>query len=138
MRKEDVKIGMEVEIKGFYKQSFPIIKIDGCNITIKGKFSNEIPLDQTVQIPITELINGSFEGKKFTIKDFPKWDEEMLVSDDGDAWFIRSFDSFCESEIGYVYTRLQSNDKKMQYDSNGESVGDSVKWKMYKRFNIIK
>ena len=137
MRKEDIKIGMEVIIKGFYDQSFPIINLDEDSVTIKGRFSKEIPLDQTIQIPIGELTDGSFEGKKFTLKDFPKWDEKILVSDDGDAWFIRSFDSFCSREIGQVYTRLQANDKKMQYDSNGESIGDSIKWKMYKRFNLI-
>jgi len=138
MKKEDVKIGMEVEIKGFYDKSFPIIEVNELYVTIQGKFTKEIPLNQIIQIPIEELIDGSFEGKKFTLKDFPKWDEQVLVSDDGDAWFIRSFDSFCNKEIGSVYTRLQANDKKMQYDSNGESVGETVKWKMYKRFNLIK
>jgi len=138
MRKEDIKIGMEVNVKGFFKMSFPIINIDENDVTIKGFFSDKMPFEQTIKIPFSELIEGSFEGKQFTLKDFPKWNEQILVSDDGDAWFIRSFDSFCSREIGQVYTRLQANDKKMQYDSNGESIGDSVKWKMYERFNLIK
>lgn len=136
MKKEDIKIGMEVNIKGFYNTSFPIINIDENDVTIKGLFADKITIEQIIKIPFSELIEGSFEGKRFTIKDFPKWNEQILVSNNGNSWYIRSFDSFCETKIGYVYTRLCGADE-MEYDEFGDSIGDCVRWKMYKRFTEI-
>jgi hypothetical protein len=136
MRREDIKIGMQINIKGFNNISFPITEIDKNTVTIKGIFYDKISLEQIIKIPFSELIDGSFENKKFTLKDFPKWDETILVSNDGNTWFIRSFNSFCDKEIGSIYTRLCAADD-MDYDDDGYSIGHCVRWKMYKRFNIL-
>lgn len=137
MQVQDVVVGMEVEIDGFYKTSFPIFKIENDIAFVKGRFSDKLSIEQVIEIPIIDLISGDFENKRIKLKDCVKWDEDILVSNNGNTWYIRSFHSFGKN-IGSVNTRLCAADTDVDYDEYGVTIGDIVSWKMFKRFNLIK
>ena len=134
MRVVDVVVGMEVEIDGFYNKSFPIFKIENNIAFVKGKFSDKLSIEQVIEIPIIDLINGNFERKTIKLKDCVKWDEDILVSNNGNTWYIRSFHSFGK-KIGYVNTRLCAADTDVEYDEYGVA-GDIVTGKQIGRAHV--
>ena len=139
MKKEDVKAGMEIFIKGIRNKSFPIDKIEDDFAYVVGDFCKDVPVLQFIKISLIDLINVN-EDSKFTLKDGVKYDEKILVSNNGLSWYLRSFHSYGKLH-GSCFTRLQSDDLDVRNDisigEDGFTDQESVYWKYYKRFNFI-
>lgn len=127
--------GMRVKIKGIYKQDFLITKVDEEKetFTIEGDFSDkDLPL-QTITLSFEEIFGDDLEYSKFSIVDYPKWDDEVLVSNDNDTWHIRRFYGF--EKDGRFITRMCAADD-CSYDKYGDSIGDTMVWKYMKQVNF--
>jgi hypothetical protein len=134
MRKEDIKVGMQVEVRHDYPyRTCAIEKIEDNHFFISGYFAKGLDMKQTIAVPLDYFSKGNNDrNSKFILTNIPEYGESILVSNDEKAWFIRSFHSFDENYIGNVNTKLSSLD-----DSYGCTVGDHVNWKHYKRIKFL-
>lgn len=130
----EIKKGMTVICNVDYKIYEKECKI----INIENEFA-EIEIDGReypffVKIPINDLKLG--ENKNFRLKDIPEIGEEILVSNNDKAWFIRSFQNF--DEDGRIVCPLQGDDRDedMQF-IDLHSTASETYWKMYKRFKVV-
>jgi hypothetical protein len=141
MKKEEIKVGMDVVINGFYNKSFPIVAIEDDNAIVSGFFSDALKIAQTIKIPLNTFIEGNVEDAKFRLKDAVKYKDTILVSNDNQTWYIRSFSSYGNT-YGSVYTILQMDDADVRDDisigSDGFTDQSEVYWKFYKRIVFLK
>ena len=137
MRVQDVLVGMEVE---YNSKSYQIVKIENNLAFIKGEFIPNTTIKCTIEFPIESLFHSN---TSFKLKECPKHGEEILVSNNGNSWYIRTFDGYGK-QPGSVITIFQSSDMdipnevEVHYGSDGFSENEIVEWKMFKRITLIK
>jgi hypothetical protein len=126
--------GMQVKIKGYYDKDFLVTNVNESEkyFEIEGDFSKECLPKQTMKVDFDYVFGENLSRSMFSIKEYPKFKQTVLVSNDNDKWYIRSFHGFVDN--GDVLTILCGADD-FETDSDGHSVGETMQWR-YMKLNI--